>query len=363
MKKLTVFLLMLVFGMGAAYALPPGTAGYGLLWSDEFNGPTIDTTAWSFDTGMGQNNEKEFYSRGNFTMDSGALMLWARYNDNGHTYTSCRVNSAGKKEFKYGYFEARMKAAHGNGLWPAVWLLGASINHGVNWPTCGEMELYEARTGPQNEGNPCGGPVPTVAGDNCFIATCHYGVNGVANYHCGQRDYPTCLCDRYHTYGLLWDSLHVEYYFDDTLYWSPNFPAGDFTPDINQSANVVAFHSPFYWIMNVAVGGNYQGGNVTNSIFPQKMDIDYVRVYQLGVGGISAPQKNAPVMLARPATAQCKVYSMSGRMLGDFSNLVHQLKKGDDVLKSLSGSLPQGVYVVSLTDNGLSSTRKLVTAR
>ena len=129
---------------------------------------------------------------------------------------------------------------------------GANINHGVPWPKCGEMELYEARTGPQNETTCPEASVPTVAGDNCFIATCHYAnADGSANYNCGQRDYPKCLCDGYHTYGMLWDSLHVEHYFDDTLFWGPNFPTDDPPPSINQATNEVAFHSPFYWILTL----------------------------------------------------------------------------------------------------------------
>lgn len=378
MRKFVVFLSMLIFGAGAVYALPPVTAGYGLVWSDEFDGPTLDTTSWSFDTGAGQNGEQEFYSQGNYTMDSGALTLRAKYNPNGvlnaasaanAKYTSGRVNTGGKKEFKYGYFEVRMRAPQGNGLWPAVWIIGASINHGVPWPKCGEMELYEARTGPQNEANPCPeASVPTVAGDNCFIATCHYAnADGSANYNCGQRDYPKCLCDGYHTYGMLWDSLHVEHYFDDTLFWGPNFPTDDPPPSINQATNEVAFHSPFYWILNIAVGGAYQGGNVTNSIFPQRMDIDYVRVYQKGATGIVdravKHQTLRSFALVNPSTAKVRVYDLCGKLVADYSSKVRQMKTGDDVMKVVPSTLSNGAYVLLLTDNGLSTARKLVTAR
>ena len=138
------------------------------------------------------------------------------------------------------------------------------------------------RTSPQ--------PVPATIGDNEFIACCHYaGVNGGPSYHSCQHNYSTCLCDGYHKYALLWDSTHVEYYFDDTLYWGTNYPIvndTDFgTPSITQTDNFTAFHSPFYWIINVAIGGAYQGQNINNAIFPTKMLIDYVRVYQKDIGG------------------------------------------------------------------------------
>jgi len=367
---------MLFLCATGAWALPPAAADYGLVWSDEFNGTTVDTAAWSFDTGAGVNNEQEFYTKTNYTLDSGCIMLNARYNANGINnapsadrakYTSCRINSAGKKEFQYGYFEARMKAANGHGLWPAIWLLGSSINHGTGWPACGEMELYEARTGPQTETNPCSEPtVPNVAGDNCYISTCHYQQNGAASLHCGQRNYGKCLCDGFHTYAILWDSSHVEYYFDDTLFWGPNFPTGHGTPDINQSYNFSSFHQPFYWIMNVAVGGSYQGNVINNAIFPQKMDVDYVRVYQKGGTGIAVKDAQAhaarPFALLNPAAAQLKVYDLQGRLIADFSGKVRAMKAGDDALKAAS-FMTHGVFVAKLSDGGKVRSQMFVSAK
>jgi beta-glucanase (GH16 family) len=237
----------------------------------------------------------------------------------------------------------------------------------VAWPTCGEIELYEARTGPDIKTNPCSEPsVPNVAGDNCFIATCHYGVNGTPSYHCGQRNYPACLCDRYHTYGVLWDSTHVEYYFDDTLYWGPNFPTGNGTPSITLPGNTTAFHNPFYWIMNVAVGGAYQGQQINNAIFPQKMNIDYVKVYQKGTTGINNIAAGHPLRsfgLVNPSSARLKVYDMSGRLVADYSARVRSMKPGDDALRSMSPPLPNGAYIAALVDKGNSISKKFAVAR
>ena len=162
----------------------------------------------------------------------------------------------------------------GPGLWSAVWLLGNSIHHGVAWPTCGEMELYEQRPSDSIVNANAPQPVPATIGDNEFIASCHYGVNGAPSYHSCQHNYSTCLCDGYHTYGLLWDSTHVEYYFDDTLFWGTNFPivnATDFgTPSITQAANWDAFHSPFYWTINVHGRRPISGVDIDNAHLPHK---------------------------------------------------------------------------------------------
>jgi beta-glucanase (GH16 family) len=383
MKRAVIVVSMLAFGALAAYAKVP--AGYGLAWSDEFNGTSLDTlNAWSYDTGANQPNaEQEYYTRGCVTVENGNCVIWSKYNPSGVNnatspsrakYTSGRINSGDKKIFKYGYFEVRLTTpvgqVSGPGLWSAVWLLGNSINHGVAWPTCGEMELYEQRPSNAVVAANAPQPVPAIVGDNEFIGTCHYGVNGGASYHSCQKNYARCLCDGFHTYGVLWDSTHVEYYFDDTLYWAatPLYPSAQFvTPNINLPENKLAFHSPFFWIMNVAVGGAYQGQNINNAIFPTKMLIDYVRVYQNGV--ITAVDKDVreqalhSFALVNPATAMLKVYDLSGKLVADYSSKVRQMKTGDHVMKMLPSTLSNGAYVVRLTDNGLSTTSRLVTAR
>jgi beta-glucanase (GH16 family) len=259
----------------------------------------------------------------------------------------------------------------GPGLLSAVWLLGNSIYHGVAWPTCGEMEIYEQRPSNAVVQANMPQPVPATMGDNEFIACCHYGVNGFPSYHSCQHNYPTCLCDGYHKYGLLWDSTHVEYYFDDTLFWGQNYPIVDTTnfgvPSITQAANWDTFHSPFYWIINVQIGGSYQGYNINNAIFPTKMLIDYVRVYQKGVVGVNKDTRKQqtlrPFSLVNPSTAQLKVYDLSGKLVADYSGRVRQMKPGDNIMKMVHSALPNGTYVVRLMDNGGVASRMLMTAR
>jgi beta-glucanase (GH16 family) len=363
MKKLIVFLSMLVFGAGVAYAIPPDAAGYGLAWADEFDGASLDTVNnWYYDTGAVYNEEKEKYKRACVEVSNGTLKIWSRLNMYGEQYPSGRIDTHDKQIFTYGYFEAAIQGPIGSGtgankngpcLWSAVWLLGNSINHGVAWPACGEMELYEQRTGPQLYGG--------TAGDNAFIGTCHFGTGGPI-YNSKQYNYTECLCNKFHKYGILWDSLSVKYYFDDVVYWGPPN-----TPSILQGNNYTAFHAPFYWIINSAVGGNYQGQNINQSTFPLHMDIDYVRVYQKGVGVVNSDIKRQQTLraftLVNPSTAQLKVYDLSGRLVADYSSKVRQMKVGDNVMNMMPSVLRGGAYVVKLTDNGVSTARKLVATR
>ena len=363
MKKITALVLSVLFiGAASIYALPAKVANWGLAWSDEFNGAALDTVNnWSYDTGDVYNHEKELYKRACVEVSNGSLKIWSKYNQYGVTYPSGRIDTHDKQIFTYGYFEAAIQGPVGSGsganqngpcLWSAVWLLGNSINHGVAWPACGEMELYEQRTGPQQYGG--------TAGDNCFIGTCHYGTGGPI-YNSKQYSYTGCLCTQFHKYGILWDSLYVEYYFDDVVYWAQGQ-----TPSILQSTNNTAFHAPFYWIINSAIGGDYQGQNINQSTFPLHMDLDYVRVYQSTVPvvknprGHTAPQSWA---LVNPSTAQLRVYDLSGKLVADYTNKVRQMKCGANVMKTMPATLSNGAYVVRLVDNGKAVSQRFVFAQ
>jgi beta-glucanase (GH16 family) len=378
MKKLLVFLSMLVFVTGTAYALPKNitdTLKMGLAWSDEFNGTVLDTVnAWSYDTIYPQPNaEQEHYKRSCVEVSNGRLIIWSKLNTYGVQYASGKIDTHDKKIFTYGYFEAAIQGPIGTGkngpaLWSAVWLLGNSIHHGVAWPTCGEIELYEQRTCSCIVNANAAQPVPAVAGDNEFIACCHYGVNGGASYHSCQHNYPKALTDRFHTFGCLWDTNYVKYYFDDTMFWGPNFPTAGFsTPSITNANNQVAFSSPFYWIINAAVGGAYQGQNIDQSIFPTHMDLDYVRVYQRNAtSGVYNGIKKVVLpsfALVNPSSAQLKVFDLKGQLVADYTGKVRMMQAGDNALKALPLALSSNVYVVRLYDNGKCQSKRFMAAR
>jgi beta-glucanase (GH16 family) len=359
------FVALLVFA-GGIYALPAKVANWGLAWSDEFNGTYLDTVNnWSYDTVYPQPNaEKEHYKRACVEVSNGSLKIWSKLNTYGVQYASGRIDTHDKKIFTYGYFEAAIQGPVGSGsganqngpcLWSAVWILGNSINHGVAWPACGEMELYEQRTGPQQYGG--------TPGDNAFIGTCHYGQGG-AIYNSKQYNYSGCLCTQFHKYGILWDSLYVEYYFDDVAYWGPS--ASTNTPSILQSVNNTAFHAPFFWIINSAIGGNYQGQNINESTFPLHMDLDFVRVCQKSVTVVKNPRAQytpRAFALVNTSSAQLKVFDLKGKLVADYTGKVRMMRAGDNALKALPLAQSNNVYVVSLYDNGKCQSQRFVTTR
>ncbi|MCB0460208.1 MAG: glycoside hydrolase family 16 protein, partial [Flavobacteriaceae bacterium] len=173
-------------------------------------------------------------------------------------YTSTRLVSKGKKEFKYGRLEFRAKMPKGVGTWPALWMLGANINE-VGWPECGEIDIMEY-VGFQSD-------------------TTHTNVH--TKYQSGTTDFHvetplTTAEEDFHIYGLTWTSSKLEFYLDD-----PNNITNTYAPSVKTIDNW-PFDQPFFMIMNFAVGGNWGGKNgVDDSIWPQEMVVDYVKVYQL----------------------------------------------------------------------------------
>ena len=231
------------------------TAGkpYKLIWSDEFNGTSVDTTKWTFETGnpVG-NNEKEYYQAANATVANGNLMISAKLQTvNGFPYTSARMNTLNKFSAKFGLIQARIKLPLGAGLWPAFWSMGANINT-VSWPQCGEMDIMEHVNSS-----------PTIYG------TMHWNVNGHVQY--GLTTDIGNL-DDYHLYAIEWDANSIKWYVDNTLYCTGNIQ--------NNINNTGVFQLPFFLLLNMAVAGDFPGQTVDESKLPASMYVDYVRVYK-----------------------------------------------------------------------------------
>jgi beta-glucanase (GH16 family) len=347
-EPMKTVLIMATFAISVyvvtACATPP--AGYGLVWSDEFNGTTLDTVnTWTYKVGAGTNSEQEYYTLGsNLTMENGSAVLWAKHETvGGQPYSSCRISTKDKKDFGYGYYEVRLKAPQGKGLWPAFWSEGKDIDS-VKWPNCGEMEFYETKTGADGYG---GG-----YGDKTFIATCHYGVNGTAKYNSSPiQTYTEKLSLNYHLYAIKRTAGLNEYYFDDVKFWQ------------YATTNLDAFKQNFFFLANIAVGGDFQGQSIDNTIFPQKMYIDYIRVYQPGVGIQTLRAKQEQFSLVHPASARLVAFDVKGRIVADLTNKVRALAAGADVNDLLSRTLVSGSYQVSLSDNGRTQTRRIVAVR
>ena len=234
-----------------------------LVWSDEFNGNTINTDNWTFETGDGGwgNQELQNYTNGdNAHIADGKLVITARkVNDNkvAGSYTSTRMISLGKQEFTYGRMEIKAKLPSGTGIWPAIWMLGANINT-VGWPACGEIDIMEYV-----------GFEP-----NTIHATVHTP-SGYAGDGNGSSAALETAEEEFHIYGMIWDEDKIQFYVDTqdniTHTYSPS----------NKNAENWPFDKHHFFILNIAVGGTWGGAQgIDNSIFPQTMEIDYVRVYQ-----------------------------------------------------------------------------------
>lgn len=229
-----------------------------LVWSDEFNGNSLDTSKWGYEIGTGSsgwgNNEQQYYTNrsDNAYVSGGALHIRAKKEAyGGMNYTSARLNTNGKFTFTYGYVEARIALPSSQGIWPAFWMLGANIGS-VGWPSCGEIDIMEA-----------------INAESKTYGTCHWNANGHAEY--GQS---AGISDRtqYHTYGLQWDSQYIRMFVDGNKIYEMYIA--------NNAGDTDEFHRPFYLLLNVAVGGNWPGFSINDSAFPQEMKVDYVRVYQ-----------------------------------------------------------------------------------
>jgi beta-glucanase (GH16 family) len=241
--------------------------GWKLVWNDEFDGPAgtkPDPARWVAEVGGGGwgNNQQEYDTdrAENAALDGqGALVLTAREEEYmGRQYTSARLKTQGTFEQRYGRYEARMQLPHGQGIWPAFWMLGADIGT-AGWPSCGEIDIME------NIGREPGTIHGTLHGPG------YSGSNGIgAAYELaqGQR-----FAEAFHTFAIEWEENVVRWYVDGELYQTRS-PA-----DLPGGAAWVYDHA-FFLLLNLAVGGLWPGYPDDSTIFPQTLRVDYVRVYQ-----------------------------------------------------------------------------------
>ncbi|RZJ39908.1 MAG: glycoside hydrolase family 16 protein [Chryseobacterium sp.] len=239
-----------------------------LTWSDEFNGnsgASPDASKWSYDIGTGNggwgNQELEYYTNRpeNISMDgNGNLIITAKKESyNGSAFTSARIKTKGLFDQQYGRFEARLKTPYGPGLWPAFWMLGANMDQ-VPWPQCGEIDIMELRG---QEPHIING---TLHGPGYSGGAAITKMHGLQN---GRFD------TDFHIFAVEWDADKVDFFVDDYLYQR-------LTKEEVEKKGQWVYNTPFFMILNVAVGGNYVGFPVDGTPFPQKMTVDYVRVYK-----------------------------------------------------------------------------------
>ncbi|HBY07184.1 MAG TPA: glycosyl hydrolase family 16 [Chloroflexi bacterium] len=248
---------------------PIPTPGWTLVWADEFDlpdGSTPDLNTWNYSkggTGWG-NNELQFYTDRpeNAFIEDGMLVIQAQAEEYmGRKYTSARINTMVRAEFTYGRIEARAKLPNTQGIWPAIWMMPTIGKYG-NWPASGEIDIMEF----------IGSEPDRVHG------TLHYG--NPHDYKTGTYVFPdgeTADLD-FHVFVIEWEPREIRWYVDGQLFHQVG--SDEWFTSYKNAPETAPFDQPFYFILNVAVGGNWPGNPDETSVFPQRMLVDYLRVYQ-----------------------------------------------------------------------------------
>jgi len=249
----------------AADAAAQARVGWSLVWADEFaqvDGSSPDPAKWVFDvgaTGWG-NRELQYYTSrtDNVRVEEGQLVIEAKREAYlGSDYTSGRVKTPGKWAWTYGRIEARIRIPRTQGIWPAFWMLGANIAS-ARWPNCGEIDIME------NIGREPGVVHGTLHGPGYSGGA---GIGGPVSLPGGGA-----FADDFHVYAVEWTPNEIKWFVDDRQYFSV-------TPSRLPAGTAWVFDQPQFILLNVAVGGNWPGNPDGTTVLPQRMLVDYVRVY------------------------------------------------------------------------------------
>ena len=237
--------------------------GYSLIWADEFTGSQLDTQFWNYnigDSGWG-NNEWQYYQRQNASLTQGFLLITAKKESKGNAdYTSARIKTEGLFSFTYGRVDIRAALPRGQGIWPALWALGSNFSE-VGWPYSGEIDIMEMIGGSGRE--------DTVHG------TVHWNIGGLtapyAHTYVGGSYYGNDFSEGFNVFSIIRTETSIEWRVNDIPYYQF---------EIDDSESLAPFRKPFFLLFNIAVGGNWPGYPDASTQFPQRMVVDYVRIFE-----------------------------------------------------------------------------------
>ncbi len=283
LKNLTLTVGALVcwaaaLGAASAQALP----GWSLAWADEFeqtNGTVPNPAKWVYDIGgqgWGNNELQSYTSRtNNCRIEDGNLVIEAKKENYtgpdgiARGYTSARLKTKGKWDWTGGRIEGRIKVPRGQGIWPAFWMLGANIDT-AGWPACGEIDIMENI-----------GAEPAIV-HGTIHGPGYSGGSGIG----GGWTLPggAALADDFHRFAIEWETNRIRWYIDEQLYFTA-------TPANLPQGTQWVFSKPQFLLLNLAVGGNWPGSPNASTAFPQRMTVDYIRVYTAS----KAPARARPV--------------------------------------------------------------------
>ena len=245
-------LLIIVMCMGCATSSK-------LIFEDNFDGNSLGYNSWNYELGNGcpklcgwGNNERQIYTKKNVIIENGQLIISATKKDS--LYESGRITTKDKIEFQYGSIEIKAKLPKGHGLWPALWMLGNDIDENP-WPLSGEIDIMEYA-----------GKEPST------IYTSLHTEDSFGNTINSKKTQKKNIEEGFHIYKTNWTENSIEFLVDGKLVYT-------FSPEV-KNEKTWPFDKPFYLLINLAVGGDFGGPEVDDSIFPQEFVIDYVRIYK-----------------------------------------------------------------------------------
>jgi len=255
MKKFSNLILAGVALLGISV-----TAQEKVIFQEDFNGDSLDMSIWNYEEGDGcpnlcgwGNNEEQIYDREYVEVKDGNLVITALKKNN--QYYSGKINSKANVEFTYGVIEMRANVATTKGLWPAIWMLGADIDE-VSWPASGEIDLMEYI-----------GRRPNIVYSTLHLPANH-GENAV-----GKETEIEGIGEGYHIFKTVWTKDYIEYFVDGKQVFRH-------TPE-KYDAEHYPFRKDFYFLVNMAIGGNLGGAEIKDSELPAKFYVDYIKVTEL----------------------------------------------------------------------------------
>ena len=350
---------------------------WNMVWDDEFNGTEIDLSKWEHEVNGqgGGNNELQYYTARdtNSFIQDGKLVIRALKEtytgpDGTRQYTSARLRTLHMGDWKYGRFRIKAKLPYGQGLWPAIWMLPSDWVYG-GWPSSGEIDIME------------------LLGQNNtkVYGTLHYG--GTWPNHVQSGSYYVLpsgnFSDDFHVFEFTWlptangDSVEMKWYVDDVLYLTQTewWSSGGAYP--------APFDKKFHMLLNVAVGGNWPGNPDGTTTFPQTMEIDYVRIYELGPTGVNdnsgksqIPEKyelkqNYPnpfnpdtkITYGVPTQSNVKIniYNILGQVVKEYA--FNSVSAGAHSVNFNASGLSSGVYVYEIQANSTDNYSKYYSSK
>ncbi len=362
MKNLKYFFLSLLM-----VPLSVSAQNWQMVWSDEFDGDSLDSAKWSYQTGTGSdygltdwgNNELQYYREQNIAVSDGLLRVSAKKEFyGGKSYSSGRIRTINRGDWKYCKIEFRAKMPEGQGLWAAIWMLPTDEDYG-GWAASGELDIMEY----------LGHEASTVHG------TLHFG-GGWPNNQSKGTSYQTdtwSFSSEFHDFAIVWEERKIRWYVDGKLYQTQG--EGDW---YSSAAGFPApFDRRFHLLINLAVGGNWPGSPNGNTEFPQDILVDYIRVYQdlpVGLKPVANPdtrfslKQNYPnpfhpktrisFSTAQPEHVSLDVFDVTGRLVQTLVDGHHQ--PGKYLVEFNGTEFPSGLYTYRIIAGDLQETRQMM---